>query len=99
LLAPGPIPELPSLPVGGFDFQCEAYNDCRVGSATWANLGRVLPNSSELALKTFHENDLKQWYRLLMRSSSFLNLGLHERIGLTLLDYVRTLESKMLAGR
>jgi CRP-like cAMP-binding protein len=86
LLAPGPIPELPSLPVGGFDFQCEAYNDCRVGSATWANLGRVLPNSSELALKTFHENDLKQWYRLLMRSSSFLTVGLHERIGLTLLE-------------
>jgi DNA-binding Lrp family transcriptional regulator len=37
-------------------------------------------------LKRFHQNDLRQWYRLLLRSSGFLNLGLHERIGLTLLE-------------
>ena len=35
LLAPGPIPEFPSLPLGRFDFRCEAYNDCRVGSLSW----------------------------------------------------------------
>jgi CRP-like cAMP-binding protein len=29
---------------------------------------------------------LKQWYRLLLRSSSFLNLGLHERIAIALLE-------------
>jgi CRP-like cAMP-binding protein len=29
---------------------------------------------------------LKQWYRLLLRSSSFLNLGLHERIAMALLE-------------
>jgi CRP-like cAMP-binding protein len=29
---------------------------------------------------------LQQWYRLLLRSSSFLNLALHERIALTLLE-------------
>jgi CRP-like cAMP-binding protein len=36
--------------------------------------------------KKFHQNDLQQWYRLLLRSSSFLNLGLHERIAITLLE-------------
>jgi CRP-like cAMP-binding protein len=34
----------------------------------------------------FHENGLQQWYRLLLRSGSFLNLGLHERIAITLLE-------------
>jgi CRP-like cAMP-binding protein len=29
---------------------------------------------------------LQQWYRLLLRSSSFLNLDLHERIAITLLE-------------
>lgn len=85
LLAPGPIPEFPSPPVSRSHFQCEAYNDCRVGSMSWDDFDRVLANSSE-SLKTFHQNDLKQWYRLLLRGSSFLNLGLHERIGMTLLE-------------
>ena len=43
-------------------------------------------NASESAFKQFHRNDLKQWYRLLLRSSSFLNLGLHERIAVALLE-------------
>ena len=42
--------------------------------------------SSESAFKKFHQNDLQQWYRLLLRSSSFLNLDLHERIAITLLE-------------
>jgi CRP-like cAMP-binding protein len=29
---------------------------------------------------------LQQWYRLLLRSSSFLDLDLHERIAITLLE-------------
>jgi len=40
----------------------------------------------ESAFRQFHRNDLKQWYRLLLRSSSFLNLGLHERIAIALLE-------------
>jgi hypothetical protein len=36
--------------------------------------------------RSFISNDLQQWYRLLLRSSSFLNLGLHERIAITLLE-------------
>src|SRR5208337_2160509 len=43
-------------------------------------------HSSESAFKKFHQNDLLQWYRLLLRSTSFLNLGLHERIAITLLE-------------
>jgi len=86
LLPPGPIPEFPSEPKGLLDFQCEAYNDCRVGSVGWNDFDGITVHSSESAFKRFHQNDLRQWYRLLLRSSSFLNLGLRERITITLLE-------------
>jgi len=86
LLAPGPIPEFPALSVSRFDFRCEAYNDCRVGSLSWDHFNGITAHSSESAFKKFHENGLQQWYRLLLRSGSFLNLGLHERIAITLLE-------------
>src|SRR6202521_497870 len=86
MLAPGPIPEFPSLPLSQAGFQCEAYNDCRVGTVSWADFDGITVNASESAFKQFHRNDLKQWYRLLLRSSSFLNLGLHERIAIALLE-------------
>src|ERR1700722_9288033 len=86
MLAPGPIPEFPALPLSQSGFQCEAYNDCRVGTVSWAAFDGITVNASEFAFKQFHQNDLKQWYRLLLRSSSFLNLSLHERIGIALLE-------------
>ena len=86
MLAPGPIPEFPALPLSQSSFQCEAYNDCRVGTVSWDDLGGITKNARESAFKQFHRNDLKQWYRLLLRSSSFLNLGLHERIAVALLE-------------
>ncbi len=86
MLAPGPIPEFPALPMSQSDFRCEAFNDCRVGSVSWEDLDGITVNASESAFKKFHQNDLKQWYRLLLRSSSSLNLGLHERIAMTLLE-------------
>jgi CRP-like cAMP-binding protein len=86
MLPPGPIPEFPSLPLGRFDFRCEAYNDCRVGSLSWNDFSGIRVHSSESAFRNFHQNDLQQWYRLLLRSSSFLNLDLHERIAITLLE-------------
>lgn len=86
MLAPGPIPEFPSLPISQAGFQCEAYNDCRVGSVSWVEFDGITGHSNESAFKQFHRNDLKQWYRLLLRSSSFLNLGLHERIAIALLE-------------
>jgi CRP-like cAMP-binding protein len=86
LLPPGPIPEFPSPPVGRFDFRCEAYNDCRVGSLSWNDFNAITLHSSQSALIKFHQNDLQQWYRLLVRSSGFLNLELHERIAITLLE-------------
>jgi CRP/FNR family transcriptional regulator, cyclic AMP receptor protein len=86
LLPPGPIPEFPSLPFSRFDFRCEAYNDCRVGSLGWSDFERIAAHRSESVFKTFHANDMQQWYRLLLRSSSFLNLGLHERISIALLE-------------
>lgn len=86
LLAPGPIPEFPALPMSQSNFQCEAYNDCRVGSLSRAEFDGITEKSSADAFKHLRENDLKQWYRLLLRSSSFLNLGLRERIAITLLE-------------
>jgi hypothetical protein len=72
LLAPRPIPDFPALPLSQSGFQCEAYNDCRVGT----DFGGITPNAPDSAFRQFHSNDLKQWYRLLLRSSTFLNLGL-----------------------
>jgi CRP-like cAMP-binding protein len=86
MLAPGPIPGFPSLPLSQFDFRCEAYNDCRVGSLGWNDFNHITAHGSESAVQKFHESDLQQWYRLLLRSSGFLNLGLHERVALTLLE-------------
>jgi CRP-like cAMP-binding protein len=86
LIAPGLIPELPVLPIGRSSFQCEAYNDCRVGTLSLDEFEGITEKSAESAFRHLHENDLKQWYRLLLRSSSFLNLGLHERIAITLLE-------------
>lgn len=86
LLPPGPIPEFPSLPFSRFDFRCEAYNDCRIGSLSWNDFESIAAHRSESVFKTFHENGLQQCYRLLLRSSSFFSLGLHERIAVTLLE-------------
>jgi CRP-like cAMP-binding protein len=86
LLAPGPIPEFPTLPFTPSRFQIEAYDDCRVGSCSWDQFDNITSHSSQSAFRKFHQNNLQQWYRLLLRGSSFLSLGLHERIGLALLE-------------
>jgi len=86
LIAPGPIPELPSLPMSRFDFRCEAYNNCRVGTLDWKGFEGVTVNGRESAFKKFHQNDLKHWYRLLRRTSGLLNLDLHERVAIAMLD-------------
>ena len=39
-----------------------------------------------VSVQEISSEDLQQWYRLLLRSSGFLNLGLHERIAITLLE-------------
>jgi Crp-like helix-turn-helix domain len=86
LIAPGPIPELPSLPISRFDFRCEAYNNCRVGTLDWKGFESITLNGREAAFRKFHQNDLKHWYRLLRRTSGLLNLDLHERVAIAMLD-------------
>lgn len=86
LLAPGPIPEFPTLPFTPSRFQIEAYDDCRVGSLSWEQFDNITSHSSQAGFRKFHQTNLQQWYRLLLRGSSFLSLGLHERIGLALLE-------------
>lgn len=91
MLAPGPIPEFPALSLGRFDFRSEAYNNCRVGSLSWNDFHGIRARNSESAFKRFHENDLRQWYRLqwyrlMVRSSAILKLDRHERVAITLLE-------------
>lgn len=86
LLAPGPVPEFPMLPLSRFDFRCEAYNNCRVGSLSWDHFNDTTVDSPDSAFTRFHENDLRQWYRLLVRNSGFSKLDLHDRIVITLLE-------------
>jgi CRP-like cAMP-binding protein len=52
----------------------------------WNDFDRITVNAPGSAFQKFHENDLKQWYRLLLRSSSLLNLGLRERVAIALLE-------------
>ena len=86
LLAPGPIPEFPSVSLSQFDFRYEGYSDCRVGSLGWNDFNGITVHGAESAFKKFHESDLRRWYRLLLRSFGFLNLALHDRIALTLVE-------------
>jgi hypothetical protein len=86
LIAPGPIPELPSLSTSRFDFRCEAYNDCRVGTLDWKGFGSITLNGRESAFTKFHHSSVKYWYRLFRRTSGLLNLDLHERVALTMVD-------------
>jgi CRP-like cAMP-binding protein len=86
LVAPGPIPEFPVLSANRFDFRCEAYSNCRVGVMEWKEFEKVTLNGRELIYRQFHQNDLKHWYRLFLRSPGLLNLDLHDRVAFTMLD-------------
>jgi CRP/FNR family transcriptional regulator, cyclic AMP receptor protein len=86
LLAPGPIPEFPFKSVSPWGFRCEAYSDCRLGSVSWDRFNAITENAPQTTFREFHQNNLRLWYRLLMRGSSFLGLGLRERLGMTLLE-------------
>ena len=46
LIAPGPIPELPSPLTSRFDFRCEAYNNCRVGVLDWKDFESITLNGT-----------------------------------------------------
>ncbi len=86
MMAPGPIPEFPSQVASPWHFQCDAYSDCKLGSVSWDRFNAITESAPQTAFREFHQNNLKLWYRLLMRGSSFLGLGLHERLGMTLLE-------------
>jgi CRP-like cAMP-binding protein len=85
LLAPGPIPEFPSLPDRPLDFRCEAFSDCRVGSLNWSKLEEIATGLRSV-FETFHESEMKFWYRVMLRNSSLLNLDLHQRLAVTLIE-------------
>jgi CRP/FNR family transcriptional regulator, cyclic AMP receptor protein len=86
LLAPGPLPEFPSQFASPWHFQCEAYTDCRLGTVSLDRFNAIIASAPQTAFKEFHQNNSKLWYRLMMRGSDFLGLGLHERLGMTLLE-------------
>jgi hypothetical protein len=59
LVAPGPIPEFPVLPISRWSFQCEAYTDCRVGSVGWERFGVMSFDTAQLAFRRFHQTNLR----------------------------------------
>jgi CRP-like cAMP-binding protein len=86
IIAPGLIAELPSAPLSRFDFRCEAYNDCKVGHLSRFDFDEITMNGYKLASTKMSENNLRQWSRLILRTSGFLKLDLHDRVALTLLE-------------
>jgi CRP-like cAMP-binding protein len=85
LIPPGPIPDFP-FPNNRWHFQCEAYSNCILGSLSWDEFNAITTAASRSAFAQFHQSNLTHWSRLLMRGSSLLSLGLHERLGMTLLE-------------
>jgi CRP-like cAMP-binding protein len=87
LLAPGPLPEFPSLPISRWHFRCESHSDCRVGSLGRDQFDVITRAAPQSALRQFHENNLMQWYRFFEGGLSFLlALDLRERLVLALLQ-------------
>jgi CRP/FNR family cyclic AMP-dependent transcriptional regulator len=84
LLGPGPLPGLPSL--SHFELACEAFRDCRVGRLSWTRFAQCLGRQSKSAFESFHQSDSRQCYLLLMRGSQVLDLGLRDRIAVTMLE-------------
>jgi len=86
LIPPGPILDFPFRPDNRWHFQCEAYSSCRVGSLSWNEFNVITTAASRSAFSQFYQTNLPHWSRLLMRGSSLLSIGLHERLGMTLLE-------------
>jgi CRP-like cAMP-binding protein len=82
-LAPGPFPEFLSTPDSRWHFRCEARVDCRVGSLGRDQFDVITKAVPQSALRTFHENNLMQWYRW---SLGFLGLDFRERLLFTLVQ-------------
>ena len=86
LVPPGPIPEFPSQLPSRWRFQCEAYSNCRFGTLSWDRFNAIAVSAPSSAFREFHQSNLRLWYRLLLRDSTFLNLNLHERVEMALLE-------------
>jgi hypothetical protein len=86
LVPPGPIPEFPSQLPSRWRFQCNAYSNCRFGTLSWDHFNAIAVSAPPSAFREFHQSNLRLWYRLLLRGSTFLNLSLHERLEMALLE-------------
>jgi CRP-like cAMP-binding protein len=83
LLAPGPLPELPILPISQQHFRCEAHRDCRIASLSWDQFDLISRAASKSDLRRFHQNSLLHWHRW---SLGFLGFDIRERLIFTLLQ-------------
>jgi CRP-like cAMP-binding protein len=86
LVPPGPVPEFPSQLPSRWRFQCDAYSSCRFGTLSWDRFNAIAIGAPPSAFREFHQSNLRLWYRLLLRGSTFLNLNLHERVEMALLE-------------
>ncbi|HVB83094.1 MAG TPA: Crp/Fnr family transcriptional regulator [Candidatus Binataceae bacterium] len=86
LVPPGPIPEFPSQLPSRWRFQCDAYSNCRFGTLGWEHFNAIAVSAPPSAFREFHQSNMRLWYRLLLRGSTFLNLNLHDRVEMALLE-------------
>ncbi len=86
LVPPGPIPEFPSQLPSRWRFQCNAYSNCRFSTLSWNHFNAIAVSALPSAFREFHQSNLRLWYRLLLRGSTFLSLSLHERLEMALLE-------------
>jgi CRP-like cAMP-binding protein len=86
LVPPGPIPEFPSQLPSRWRFECNAYSNCRFGTLSWDHFNAIAVTALPSAFREFHQSNLRLWYRMLLRGSTFLNLSLHERLEMALLE-------------
>ena len=86
LLGPGPIAQFPSWDDHNFKFQCCAYRDCRVGSMSRNDFDRITRGGAEPGARRMREHDLRQCFRLIVRGSTCISLGLRDRVAHTLIE-------------
>ena len=86
LVPPGMIPEFPTELPTRWQFQCNAYSNCKFGTLSWDRFNVIAASAPPSAFREFHQSNLRLWYRLLLRGSTFLNLSLHERLEMALLE-------------
>jgi CRP-like cAMP-binding protein len=86
VLPPGIIPEFQSLAHLGHHFNFEALTNCEIGTLSWESFMGVDANLSVSSLRRFIQGNSVQFSKVLARGGGFLEMNLHDRLIVTLLQ-------------